>query len=232
MNAAHEQHHEFVPDPPSRDEAATARLTWEASVDQLVMPGLYVLHRQDDRHEVAEVLPLLKQVQEAVMPQGRRSGPAGALGSRPPASLGALSLLGEIGAEVDRTCCGHGHDARGLPERVRAWVAHAEPWQHHDPEYVLWAAELSQGWVRAARALLDPAPRYPLRGRACPTCGTATVQAWSEDAEDWVRRPALSVDPEQAQVVCADCGRCWPLDAWVQLGELMDAQLSHETWTG
>lgn len=219
---------------PTRDQAAAARLAWEVAVDQLVRPGLFVLHRQDDGQEVAEVLPLLAQVQEAVTPGSKRVGATGKLGSRPPASLGALELLAEIRHEIRRVCLGHRHDHRNpsdLLELVDTWGGHAEEWQHEAPDYVVWAADLAGGWVRAARLLLDPMPRYPLRGRACPACGTATVQVWSDDEADFLRRPALSIDPEAVEAVCAGCGQRWPLDVWAQLAQTLDDQLRHETLT-
>ncbi|WNV86590.1 hypothetical protein [Umezawaea sp. Da 62-37] len=221
-----------VPPAPTRDQAAAARLSWEVAVDQLVQPGLYVVHRQDDGHEVAEVLPLLAQVQEAVTPGSKREGTTGKLGSRPPASLGALELLAEIRHEVRRACVGHRHpyhNPGSLRELVQVWGEHAEDWQHAAADYVLWAAERAAEWVRTARLLLDPVPRYPLRGRACPVCGVATVQVWSDDEADFVRRPALSIDPEQVEAVCAACGQRWPLDVWAQLAQTLDDQLRHET---
>lgn len=220
--------------PPTRDQAAAARLAWEVAVDQLVRPGLFVLHRQDDGQEVAEVLPLLAQVQEAVTPGSKRAGATGKLGSRPPASLGALELLAEIRHEIRRACLGHRHDYRDpadLLELADTWGAHADEWQHEAPDYVLWAADRANEWVRAARLLLDPVPRYPLRGRACPACGVATVQVWSDDEADFIRRPALSIDPEQVEAVCGGCWQRWPLDVWAQLAQTLDDQVRHETLT-
>ncbi|MFE9747581.1 hypothetical protein ACFYOT_21985 [Saccharothrix saharensis] len=220
--------------PPTRDQAAAARLAWEVAVDQLVMPGLFVLHRQDDGQEVAEVLPLLAQVQEAVTPGSKRAGATGTLGSRPPASLGALELLAEVRHEVRRACVGHRHPYRNsgnLLEVVDTWGGHAEDWQHSEPDYVLWAADLANRWVRSARLLLDPVPRYPLRGRACPACGVSTVQVWSDDEDDFLRRPALSIDPDEVEAVCAGCGQRWPLDVWAQLAQTLDDQLHCETLT-
>jgi hypothetical protein len=225
---------EEVPVRTTRDQAAAARLAWEVAVDQLVRPGLFVLHRQDDGQEVAEILPLLAQVHEAVTPGSRRAGATGKLGSRPPASLGALELLAAIRHEVRRTCVGHRHPYRNhdsLSELVRTWGGHAEDWQHSEPDYVLWAADIAAGWVRAARLLLDPVPRYPLRGRACPACGVATVQVWSDEEMDYLRRPALSIDPEQVEAVCAGCSQRWPLDVWAQLALTLDDQLRQETLT-
>jgi hypothetical protein len=227
-----------TPTPPTRDQAAAARLAWEVAVDQLVRPGLYVIHRQDDGQEVAEVLPLLDQVREAVTPGSRTLGAAGRLASRPPASLGALELLAEIRREVRKACHSHRHDLHrpdgrpvDLRELVRQWGTHAEDWQHSAADYVVWAADRAGEWVRAARLLLDPVPKYPLRGHACPACGVATVQVWSDDEADWVRRPALSIDADHVEAVCAGCRQRWGLDVWAQLAATLDDQLTHETMT-
>lgn len=214
---------------PSRDEAATARLAWEAAVDQLVRPGLHVVRRANGTTETAEVLTLLRQVEEAVLPGSAVSGRP-SQGSRPPASLGALSLLASIRSEVRQCCRTHGHEPWStLAEQVRAWGEHAEHWQHAAPDYVVWAAEQSTRWVAQARQLLDPEPRLPLRGRACPVCRVDVVQVWSDDEGDFVRRPALRIDAEQVEAVCAACGQRWGLDVWAQLNTMLDQQLTHET---
>ncbi len=214
---------------PSRDEAATARLAWEVAVDQLVQPGQHTVRRANGTTETAEVLPLLRQVEEAVLPGSAASGRP-SQGSRPPASLGALSLLASIRGEVRQCCRTHGHEQWStLTEQVRAWGEHAEDWQHRAPDYVVWAAEESTRWVAQARQLLDPEPRLPLRGRACPVCRVDVVQVWSDDEGDFVRRPALRIDAEQVEAVCAACGQRWGLDVWAQLNTMLDQQLTHET---
>ncbi|GAB3873842.1 hypothetical protein GCM10029964_014780 [Kibdelosporangium lantanae] len=214
----------------TRDEAATARLAWEVAVDQLVQPGQAVITREGGGTELAPVHSLVEQVTHAVMPGNERNAKITGSASRPPASLGAVGLLAEVRQEVIRCCRGHDHPQPGeLADRLRWWVAHAEDWQHTAPDYVLWAAEVATDWVRQARQLLDPSPRFTLRGRACPVCGTSTIQVWSDEEGDYVRRPALSIDPERVEAVCGDCGQCWGLDVWAQLAAAMDAALTHET---
>ncbi|ANZ36456.1 hypothetical protein BBK82_10650 [Lentzea guizhouensis] len=215
---------------PTWGEAANARLAWEAAVDQLVQPGQHRVHREDGSTETAEVLPLLRQVEEAVLPSGTKTSGKTLLGSRPPASLGALALLAEIRAAVRGCCRTHGHTSWStLNEQLRAWVAHADHWQIDAADYVLWAAEQATRWVQQARLVVDPEPRFPLRGKACPTCGVDVVQVWSDDQNDHVRRPALYIDPDQADAVCAACGLRWPLDVWIQLNTMAQQQLTHET---
>ncbi|MCX2950865.1 hypothetical protein [Lentzea sp. NEAU-D7] len=226
---AHPDAHDLYRAMPSRDEAATARLAWEVAVDQLVRPGLHTVHRANGTTETAEVLTLLRQVEEAVLPGSAVTGKP-SQGSRPPASLGALSLLASIRREVRQCCRTHDHPQwTTLTEQVRAWAEHAEHWQHAAPDYVVWAAEESTRWVAQARQLLDPEPRLPLRGRACPVCRVDVVQVWSDDEGDYVRRPALRIDAEQVEAVCAACGQRWGLDVWAQLNTLLDQQLTHET---
>jgi hypothetical protein len=214
---------------PSWGEAANARLAWEVAVDQLVQPGLHKVRREDGSTETAEVLPLLRQVEEAVQPGSKVSGKT-LLGSRPPASLGALALLAEIRAEVRGCCRTHGHTKWStLAEQLRAWIAHADHWQLDARDYVVWAAEQASRWVQQARLVVDPEPRFPLRGKACPTCRADVVQVWSDDENDYVRRPALHIDPEHVDAVCAACGQRWGLDVWAQLNAMLDQQLTHET---
>ncbi|TCO47322.1 DUF7341 domain-containing protein [Actinocrispum wychmicini] len=214
----------------TRDEAAAARLEWEVAVDQLVQPGQVLITRENGTREYAAVHSLLDQVAGAVMPGHEHNAKVSGGGSRPPGSLGAVSLLAEIRQEVTRACLGH--EDHGQPEavadRLRLWVGHAEAWQHQYPDYVVWAAATVSDWVRQARRLLDPPPRVGLRGRACPVCTARTVRVWSDDEGDFVRQPALAIDPERVQVVCADCGRCWGLEMWTQLAATLDRQLQHE----
>jgi hypothetical protein len=215
---------------PGREEAAIARLAWEVAVDQLVQPGQVTITREGGGTELATVHSLLIQVTHAVMPGNEHNAKVTGSASRPPASLGAVGLLAEIRQEVTRCCRDHDHGQPDvLADRLRLWVEHAEDWQHTAPDYVLWAASVTTDWVRQARHLLDPPPRFTLRGRACPVCRTSTIQVWSDEEGDYVRRPALSIDPERVEAVCGECGQCWGLDVWAQLAAAMNAALTHET---
>jgi hypothetical protein len=201
---------------------------WEVSVDQLVQPGRARIVRDNGTAEFAEVLPLLTQVAEAVRP-GLESTGGRAPGSRPPASLGALSLLADIRAQLVQCCAGHDHPRpASLAGMLRQWVRHAGDWQTDAPESVFWAAALAEGWVREARQLLDPPPKLTLRGRACPVCRAASVEVWSEEECDFVRRPALSIDAGRAEAVCGACVQRWPLDAWDRLAKLIAHQASED----
>jgi hypothetical protein len=214
---------------PSRDDAARARLEWEVAVDQLVQPGQARIRREDGTEETAEVLCLLDQVAEAVMPGMENTGGHSG-GSKPPASLNALALLADIRTEVRQCCRGHDHPAHAtLVHQVWEWVNHAEDWQHTHPEYVVWAADHANRWVTQARLLLDPPPKFPLRGKACPVCGVDTVLVWSDEENDDVRRPALSIDPDRVEAVCANCGQTWGLEIWAQLAAALEQQLNAET---
>jgi hypothetical protein len=213
---------------PDQSVAAHARLALEVAVDQLVQPGMVQVARQyadgTTRTEWAEVLPLLDQVAEAVHPGSERTGKS-VHGSRPPASLAPLALVAEIRGVVRQACHGHDHEPdEELGKRLRLWVLHAEEWQYEAFDYLAWAADRAAEWVREARLMLDPPPRFPLHGRACPMCRATAVQVWSEEENDYLRRPALSVDPERVEVVCADCGAAWGLDVWGQLAAAIEQQ--------
>ncbi|WP_158885045.1 DUF7341 domain-containing protein [Amycolatopsis anabasis] len=204
--------------PPSREAAGLARLGWEVAVDQLARPGQARVTRDDGTTETAEVLSLLDQLAEAVMPGQEHNGKIGGPKSRPPAALGVLALLAEIRQEMRRCCWCHDHaHPEDLAAQVRLWVEHADDWQHTEPDYVTWAATTAAEWVRQARLLLDPPPRYTLRGRTCPLCTADTVSVWSDDEGDYIRRPALSINPERIAAVCGACGHEWPLRVWVEL---------------
>jgi hypothetical protein len=211
---------------PDQSVADHARLALEVAVDQLVQPGRVLIDRQaadgTTRQEMAEVLPLLDQVAEAVLPGSERTGKS-VLGSRPPASLAPLALVAEIRGVVQQVCRGHDHEQPAeLRERLRLWSEHAEMWQHSAFDYLAWAADRATEWVREARLMLDPPPRYPLHGRACPVCQATAVQVWSDDEADYLRRPALSIDPHRVEAVCAGCGHTWGLTVWAELAAATD----------
>jgi hypothetical protein len=232
-NARRVVHNPVHSDQPPREripwgETAHARLMWEVSVDQLVQPGRARIVRDNGTAEFAEVLPLLTQVAEAVRP-GLESTGGRAPGSRPPASLGALSLLADIRLQLVQCCAGHDHPRpASLAGMLRQWARHAGDWQTDAPESVFWAASVAEGWVRQARQLLDPPPKLTLRGRACPVCRASSVEVWSEDECDFVRRPALSIDAGRAEAVCGACVQRWPLDAWDRLAKLIAHQAGED----
>ncbi|TWP47411.1 hypothetical protein FKR81_32370 [Lentzea tibetensis] len=213
---------------PDQSVSDHARLMLEVAIDQLVQPGHVHVERQAPdgtaRNELAEVLPLLDQVAEAVHPGSERTGKS-VHGSRPPASLAPLALVSEIRGVVRQACRGHDHDQPGeLRERLALWARHAEQWQLTAFDYLAWAADRATEWVREARLLLDPPPRFPLHGKACPMCRATAVQVWSDDENDYLRRPALSIDPERVEAVCAACDARWGMDVWGQLAAAIDQQ--------
>ncbi|MBM7771752.1 hypothetical protein JOD54_001956 [Actinokineospora baliensis] len=206
-----------------------ARLAFDAAVDQLCAPGIGTITRENGTRERALIPCLLDQLVQATEPGSERTGATGT-GSRPPASLNALELVAEIGTEMRRQLAAHGHHPRhhrptyALSNQVRLWSSHAEHWQLEDPDYLAHAADQTQRWVTAARAIVEPQPRYRLRGRACPTCRETTVLIWSDTEADWVRQPALWIDTDRIEAACAACDMRWPLDHWERLGQLLDQQ--------
>ena len=212
-----------------RVDPVMTRLAFEAAVDQLTQPSVTTIRRENGGVERARVPCLLDQLVEATQPGSERSG-SSAPGSRPPAALNALALVAEIGQAVRWALSALGHDLFGpggrvrLAGQVRLWASYGETWQHDDPDYLAYAAGEAERWVAGIRAILDPAPRYFLRGHACPTCGESSVPLWSDAEGDYLRQPALGIDTDRVEAVCAACDSRWGLDVWGQLARTLDAQ--------
>lgn len=214
---------------PVRRDPIAARLAFDAAVDQLTQPGMAVIERDGGRVERGLTPCLLDQLVQATAPGGERSGSSNP-GSRPPASMNALAVVAEIGSEMRRALAALGHNLFGpgprgsLAGQVRLWANYAEGWQFEDPDYLEHAAAQTEGWVSAARAVLEPRPRYRLRGLACPVCNEATALVWSDVENEYVRQAALSIDTDRIEAVCQVCDSRWGLDAWEQLGRALQAQ--------
>ncbi|CRK55456.1 Phage protein [Alloactinosynnema sp. L-07] len=212
-------------------DPVAARLAFDAAVDQLTSPGVGTITRESGAVERAVAPCLLDQLVEATRPGGDRGGAGGGTtGSRPPAALNALAVVADIGTEMRSALAALGHNVFGpgprtrLSTQVHTWASHAEHWQLHDVDYLAYAATRAQHWADAARAVLDPPPRYRLRGNACPVCRETTVLVWSTEEADWVRQAALFIDPDRAEAVCAACDTRWGLDTWTHLGALIAQQ--------
>ncbi|MFD8494240.1 hypothetical protein [Amycolatopsis sp. NPDC059657] len=205
------------------------RLAFDAAIDQLTQPAQVTVTRDDGTLENAATPCLLDQLVQATEPGTERSGTS-APGSRPPASLNALELVAQISQAMRTALAALGRDLFGTSRRerlagqVRVWASYAEQWQFDDPDYLVFAAREAERWVAAGRAVLDPPPRFRLRGHACPTCGHTTVLVWSEIDDEWVRQPALGINTERVDVVCAACETRWSADTWERLGQVLRAQ--------
>lgn len=214
---------------PQRADPVMARLAFDAAVDQLTAPGVATITRESGEQERGLTPCLLDQLVQATQPGGERSG-SSSPGSRPPASMNALAVVAEIGTEMRGALAALGHEVFGpgprypLSQQVRLWAGHAEHWQHENLDYLTYAATQAERWVTAARAVLEPAPRYRLRGHACPICRETTILVWSDVETDWVRQPALSIDTDRVEAVCGSCDTRWGLDVWAQLGAILDTQ--------
>ncbi|OXM63125.1 DUF7341 domain-containing protein [Amycolatopsis vastitatis] len=205
------------------------RLAFDAAVDQLTQPGLHVVARDNGDLDRATSPCLLDQLAVATQPGHERTGGASP-GSRPPASLNALTLVAEISQALRVALAALGYNLFGpgprttLTQQVQLWASHAEQWQLEHVDYLAHATREAERWVAAGRAILDPAPTYRLRGHACPTCGHSAVLMWSVTEGEWLRQPALSIDTDRAEAVCAACDSRWGLDFWAQLGQLLEQQ--------
>ncbi|MER6665706.1 hypothetical protein ABT256_14280 [Amycolatopsis japonica] len=206
-----------------------ARLAFDAAIDQLIQPNMHTLLRDSGAVERALAPCLIDQLVTATQPGTERTG-GSARGSRPPASLNALALVAEISQTLRAALAALGHDLFGtgarpsLTGQLRLWASHAGSWQLEDVDYLAYAAQEAERWVTAGRSVLNPAPAYRLRGHACPTCRHTTVLVWSDTEQEWLRRPALSVDTDRVETVCAACDSRWGLEHWAQLGKVLDSQ--------
>lgn len=227
----HDRHHgQEQEDAPARVDPVTLRLAFDVAVDQLTAPGVHTITRENGSTDRAVSACLLDQLVAATQPGGERVGGGTGPGSRPPASLNALTVVAEIGTEMRRQITALGYHIFGpgprwrLSRQVRLWASHAEQWQFADVDYLAHAAEQTQRWVTAARGVLEPEPRYRLRGHACPVCRETTVLVWSDVEAEWVRQAALSIDTDRVEAVCAACDTRWTLDHWAQLGRTLEDQ--------
>lgn len=154
----------------------------------------------------AAVTPsLLEQLLDAVhSTAGAGNGSRGV--HRSPLNAVAVELL----ATIDRTI-GPGP----LPQLAndtlehRLWV-----WDPDDHES---AAELVNGWVAAADAILDP-PRSLEGTGACPVCGQRWV--WTEEGDERIRRAAIRMvitgrhADDYAECLNRSCRARWPRTHW------------------
>lgn len=207
------------------DQAVVLRIAFDVAIDQLTQPGQVRIDRDNGTSTTANTACLLDQLAEFVAPGGEHSGAATVAGSKPPVALGTLALIAEIGVEMRRALAVLGEARHALlTDQLHAWAGHADQWQHTDPGYLAYAADRAAGWVRNARALVEPKTRYPLRGKTCPACLAAIVHVWSDDYADYVRRPALEVDTDRVEAVCLACRATWNPDLWEQLARVLDQQ--------
>lgn len=146
------------------------------------------------------------------------TGPAGSFSprSKPPTGIDALTVL----AEIDR------HTSRP-PHRDRAsWVhAWAMAQSSSRPALVLHAAERVADWRGGVTALLDPMPRFQVRGQACPACGAAKVHdRVDHGAGEHHARPALEVDPHTGETRCRCCAATWAAELHEHLRHVLEQQ--------
>lgn len=194
-------------------EIEKARETLRAAADELTSAVTHLIERDDgSTTHVVTPAPL-----ELIARELTGSGRDGSFApkSRPPVWLDALSLLEEIdhatGAAPARRC-----------EEVSSWAYAASS---ADGAAVVDTAEQVARWRDQVRELLDPSPRFQLRGQACPRCGAVKVwQRVDRDNGEAYARPALGIDAERGVCVCAACGASWDYELFDHLRQVLEQQ--------
>lgn len=200
-------------------EVEKARAELREHVDDLTAIAHHRLTLEDGSTKHATTPPLLAQVAAEVAGNSQNGG-ANSWQSKPPLWLDGAMLLAEVDAATER------HDGDTREARVRAWcnAAAAGP-----PAIVIDSRDLAARWHDAADALLHPAPKFRLRGQACPNCGAGKVwdHADTDNGENHAR-PALEINTGRGMAVCLACDEEWPPDLWEHLRMVLEQQ-QHET---
>lgn len=186
--------------------------------------------REDGTLTRHHAVSLLKQLREEV---GNSSGRSGGLRRAAPVPIAveALDLWDSVVAGARKMVDSTGaHLEQDGPEHaIRQSVAAAGGMTDLE---ALWGIRYAlEGWVKAIRALLNPAKRIPLWGCTCPMdgCGETTVLRRDETDGEIKRTAALVIGMEEdrsgsltaKQAECLACGEVWPHDKLLDLAEAM-----------
>lgn len=163
--------------------------------------------------------PMITMVEQELHSGGT---PVGAFNpkSKPPTGIDALTLLAAIDNLTGRP-----------PQEDRAsWVwSWACEMSSSAPGVVVDAAKTVATWRNTTENLLDPPPRFQLRGQRCPSCHAEKVwDRTDEGAGENHARPALEVDPHRGVAHCLCCSTEWPPELFEHLRAVLEQQ-RHET---
>lgn len=186
--------------------------------------------REDGTLTTHHAVSLLKQLREEVAGSGGRAG--GPRRSAPvPVAVEALDLWNSVvaGARLMVEATDTQLTEPGPEHAIRRSVASAGGMTDLN---VLWGIRNTlDGWVKAIRALLYPAKRVPLWGRACPVEGCGESRVWRRDETDGEvkQTAALVIGMEEDQVgtlvakqcECLACGEVWPSSRLLDLAKAM-----------
>lgn len=213
------------PSPRLTAELRKIQLDLEHAVDTLTLPVRQRIERDTGEQQWAEVPALVEQLEQAIESS---SGAASKFSprSKPPLYLDAVVMRQDIDEHLrlfkDRTT---------RAGRMRAWSAAAGDLKATDPDGLIYCAEKAAHWVSGIRGLLDPKPRFRMRGQACPECGTVRVldnHDTDNDEQTW--RPALEIDTDRGVCRCVahGCRAEWAPEFWPHLAAVLEQQ-QHET---
>lgn len=194
-------------------EVERAREALRSAADELTSAVTHRIERDDGSRTTTVTPAPLELIARELTGSGRDGSFAPK--SRPPVWLDALSLLEEIdhatGASPARRC-----------EEVSSW-AYAR--SSSDGAVAIDTAEQVTRWRNQVRELLDPSPRFQLRGQSCPRCGAVKVwQRVDRDNGEAYARPALGVDADRGVCVCSACGASWDYELWDHLVAVLEQQ--------
>lgn len=204
----------------------------------LCEPQKRTIWREDGTVSAHHAVSLLKQLREEVANSSSRGGRRKSSNSSPlgvdaldlwdQVRAGALYLAASTGAHLDRQPDG-APDTAAVEHAIRQAVAAAAGLS--DVEAVLGVRNALEGWVKAIRALLNPAKRVPLWGRSCPVqaCGESTVWRRDESDGEVKRTAALEIVMEEdrsatlaaKEARCLACCEVWPRDRLLELADAM-----------
>ena len=210
------------------------------ALTDLCDPQKRSIWREDGTLSRHHAVSLLKQLREEVANSSNRGGRRKSSSSSPvgvdaldlwdQVRAGALYLALSTGAHLERQP-GDAPDTAGTEHAIRQAVAAAGGLT--DIEAVLGVRNALEGWVKAIRALLNPAKRVPLWGKECPACGEKTV--WRRDDSDGEKKrtAALEIVMEEdrsatlaaKEARCLACCEVWPRDRLLDLAEAMGLAL-------
>lgn len=201
-------------------EVERARAELREQVDDLTTIGHHKWLLEDGTMKHATTPPLLAQIAAEVAGNSQNQG-GNSWRSKPPLWFDGSMLL----ADVDRWAGGYDGDTR--EQQVRAWCNDVA--SNGAPIDIVDARDVTRSWVGGCKALLDPKPKFRLRGQACPNCGNSKVwDRTDEDNDENHARPALEIDTERGVCVCLACDEEWAPAMWEHLRMVLEQQ-QHET---
>jgi uncharacterized protein with PIN domain len=196
-------------------EVARARDELRDSVDAITTVQHKRIERDEGDVQHFTASPLLAQVEQEITEQSSKAG-AFTARSKPPVYLDAVQFLSNVDAHVGR------FEGATRTLRMRAWLAEKASSNGAD---VIDAAAVAVWWHDTVLHLLEPRPRFHLRGQRCPECGAVKVHSHKDvGAGENHALPALQIDPANGTCRCQVCRAEWARDNWSLLVQVLEQQ--------